>query len=247
MRVDAAITPNITRSRAPRVTLSALAATVCLAFPAPTAIAQPAPPGQTVLHLSQTAERKVVRDLLRVELRVEEVGADPTAVQAAVNRRMAAALDRARQVQGVAVETGGYSIDQEQPANGQMRWRASQSLILTGRAADAVLKLAGQLQSDGLLMSSLSYEVSPETVRGAEEDLTAEALADLAQRAASVAERVHLAVLRYRDLRVGNAETGGQPMPRFAAMAMAPPVAQPGEATIRVTVSADLLLGPPPP
>ena len=98
-------------------------------------------------------------------------------------------------------------------------------------------------------MSSMTYEVSPETVRGAEEDLTAEALAGLAQRASSVADRVHLSVLRYRDLRVGNAETGGQPVPRLAAMAMAAPVAQPGEAVIRVTVSADLLLGllhPPP-
>jgi uncharacterized protein len=214
-----------------------------LPIPAP---AQPAP-AQTVLHLSQTAERKVVRDLLRVELRVDETGADPLAVQTAVNRRMAAALDRAHQAQGVAVETGSYSVDQDQPANAPLRWRASQSLILIGKAADAILKLAGQLQSDGLLMSSLNYEVSPETVRGAEEDLTADALTDLAQRASSIADRVHLTVLRYRDLRIGNAETGGQPVPRFAAMAMAAPVAQPGEAAIRVTVSADLLLGPRPP
>jgi uncharacterized protein len=206
--------------------------------------AQGAAPSPTVLHLSQTAERKVTRDLLRVELRVEETGAEPPALQAAVNRRIAAALDRARQVQGVEVETGSYSVDEERPPNEPSRWRATQSLILTGKAADAELKLAGALQNDGLLMSSMSYEVSPETVRGAEEDLTAEALAGLAQRASSIADRVHLAVLRYRDLRVGNAETGGQPVPRFAAMAMAAPIAQPGEAEIRVTVSADLLLGP---
>jgi uncharacterized protein len=198
----------------------------------------------TILHLTQTAEQKVIRDLLRTELRVEEAGADPLALQAAVNRRMAAALDRGRQVQGIEVETGSYAVDEERPPNGPSRWRASQSLILTGKAADAELKLAGILQSDGLLMSSISYEVSPETVRGAEEDLTAEALAGLAQRASSIADRVHLSVLRYRDLRVGNAETGGQPMPRFAAMAMAAPVAQPGEVVIRVTVSAELLLGP---
>src|SRR5271166_920772 len=96
-------------------------------LPAP-APAQPAP-AQTVLHLSQTAERKVVRDLLRVEMRVDQTGADPLAVQASVNRRMAAALDRAHQVQGVAVETGSYSVDQEQPANAPLRWRASQSLV----------------------------------------------------------------------------------------------------------------------
>ena len=210
------------------------------------ALAQQPEPSATVLHLSRTAERKVVRDLLRVELRVEETGADPLALQAAVNRRMSAALDRARHVQGVEVETGSYAVDEERPQNGPSRWRASQSLILTSKAADALLKLAGSLQTDGLLMSSMTYEVSPETVRGAEEDLTAEALAGLAQRASQIAERVHLSILRYRDLRVGNAETGNQPMPRFAAMAtaMAAPVAEPGEAVIRVTVSADLLLGP---
>jgi predicted secreted protein len=211
------------------------------------ALAQAAEAPSTVLHLSQTAERKVVRDVLRVELRAEETGAGPLALQAGVNRRMTAALDRAHQVQGVAVETGTYAVDEEQPQNAPSRWRASQSLILTAKAADALLKLAGTLQSDGLLMSSMAYELSPETVRGAEEDLTNEALAGLAQRASSIADREHLSVLRYRDLRVGNAETGAQPMPRFAAMAMAAPVAQPGEATIRVTVAADLLLGPPHP
>ena len=137
-----------------------------------------------------------MRDLLRVELRAEESGADPLALQAAVNHRMAAALDRAHQVQGVAVETGSYAVDEEQPPNAPSRWRASQSLILTGTAADVLLKLAGTLQSDGLLMSSMAYEVSPETVRGAEEDLTSEALAGLAQRASSIADRVHLSVLR---------------------------------------------------
>jgi uncharacterized protein len=241
------------RRRFPRITPRApavLGALAALGLPATApvpALAQAAEPAPAVLHLSQTAERKVVRDLLRIELRVEQTGADPLALQEAVNRRMAAALDRARQVQGVEVETGSYAVADETLQSGPSRWRATQSLILTGKAADAELKLAGALQSDGLLMSSISYEVSPETVRGAEEDLTAEALAGLAQRASSVADRVHLSVLRYRDLRVGNAETGGAPMPRFAAMAMAAPVAQAGEAVIRVTVSADLLLGPPHP
>ena len=212
------------------------------------AFAQTPDQQQTVLHLTQTAERSVVRDLLRIELRAEETGADPLTVQTAINRRMAAALDRARQVQGIQVETGNYGVGEERPQNAPARWRGSQSVILTGKSADAMLKLAGQLQSDGLAMSSLTYEASPETVRGAEEDLTAEALAALDRRAASVAGRMHLGVLRYRDLRVGNAETGQRPMPRFAgAMAMAAPVAEPGEAVVRVTLEAELLLGPPKP
>jgi len=189
----------------------------------------------------------VLRDLLRIDLRVEETGTDPLAVQNDINRRMAAALDRAHQVQGVQVETGSYSVGEERPQNGPSRWRGTQSLILRSKAADAALKLAGALQSDGLLMSSMVYEASPETVRGAEEDLTAEALAALDRRAASIADRMHLAVLRYRDLHVGNAATEGRPIPRFAAAAMAAPVAEPGEATIRLTVEAELVLGAPHP
>jgi predicted secreted protein len=214
-----------------------------------TALAQPGDQQTTtVLHLSQTAERNVLRDLLRIDLRVEEAGADPLAIQSAINRRMAAALDRAHQVQGVRVETGSYSVGEERPQSGASRWRGTQSLVLRSRAADAALKLAGALQSDGLLMSSMAYEASPETVRGAEEDLTGEALAVLDRRAASIADRMHLAVLRYRDLHVGNAETEGRPVPRFAAAAMAAvPVAEPGEAAIRVTIEAELLLGAPRP
>jgi uncharacterized protein len=211
-----------------------------------TAVAQGTEQQTTVLHLSQTAERMVLRDLLRIDLRVEETGADPLAIQTAINRRMAAALDRAHQVQGVRVETGSYGVGEERPQSGPSRWRGSQSLVLRGNAADAALKLAGALQSDGLLMSSMAYEASPETVRGAEEDLTAEALAALDRRAASVAGHMHLAVLRYRDLHVGNAETEGRPVPRFAVAAMAAaPVAEPGEATIRVTIEAELLLAAP--
>jgi len=200
----------------------------------------------TVLHLNQTAERTVMRDLLHIELRVEETGADARTVQTAINRRMAAALDRARQVQGVRVETGSYNVGEERPQNAPARWRGSQSVILTGKDADSMLKLAGALQSDGLSTSSLAYEISPETVRGTEEDLTAEALAAIDHRAASIAGHMHLAVLRYRDLHVGNAETGGRPVPRFGAMAMAAaPVAEPGEAVVRVTIEAELLLTPP--
>ena len=96
----------------------------------PAAIAQEADQRATVLHLSQSAERTLLRDLLRVELRVEESGADPRAVQSAINRRMAAALDRARQTEGVRAETGSYQCRRGAPPNRAATWRGSQSLIL---------------------------------------------------------------------------------------------------------------------
>ncbi|HEY4472011.1 MAG TPA: SIMPL domain-containing protein, partial [Stellaceae bacterium] len=107
------------------------------------ALAQEADQRATVLHLSQIAERTLARDLLRVELRVEESGADPRAVQSAINRRMAAALDRARQAEGVRVETGSYHVGEERPPNRAPTWRGSQSLILKSKNADPTLKLVG--------------------------------------------------------------------------------------------------------
>ncbi len=200
-----------------------------------------------VLHLTQTVERKVTPDLLRIELRVEETGADAVAVQAAINRKMTRALDRARHVLGVQARYRFLWRRRGAAGAWPSHWRGSQSLSLTGKAPDAMLKLAGALQADGLLMSSIGYQVSPEILRGTQEDLTAEALAGLAARAASIAERMHLAVLGYRDLRVGNAESGDglRPMLRMAAPAAMPaPVAAPGETTIRLSVEAELLLGP---
>ena len=110
------------------------------------------------------------------------------------------------------------------------------------------MKLVGILQADGLATAALNYEASPETIRGVQDELTAEALAALDRRAASIADTMHLQTLRYRDLRVGNAESADRPVPRFAAMsAAAAPVAEPGETVLRVTVEAELLLGSPRP
>src|SRR5258708_22037866 len=126
--------------------LFAIAFWICASAPT---LAQDAQQPVTVLHLNQTAERTVIRDLLRIELRVEETGADARTVQTAINRRMAAALDRARQMQGVRVETGSYNVGEERPQNGPARWRGSQAVILTGKGAESMLKLRRGLPSGG--------------------------------------------------------------------------------------------------
>ena len=227
-----------------RLLAAALAALI--AGPAYGESAEPAP-APTVLHLSQSAERRLPRDILHVTLRAEKSGADAQIVEAAINESMAKALAQARQVTGVAVATGSYAVYRETPKDHPPQWSGSQSLFLSGSHAGPLLNLAGALQAAGLLMSNLSYEMSHEAMRGAEDDLTAEALSALERRAAAIAQHLHQAVLGYRDLTVGNAETGEGPMPRFAAAAVAAmptPVAAPGEATVRVTVSAEILLAP---
>ena len=212
------------------------------------ALGQAPPP--TVLHLSETAQRQVTRDRLRVDLRAEASAADPQAVETAINRLMRQALGKARQLQGVETETGSYAVYRESPPNRPAVWRGSQEFVATGSDSTTLLKLAGELQTAGLVMSNLAYEASPEAVRGAEDDLTADALSALDRRAAAIARQLHLSVLGYSELRVGNAQSHGAPPPRLAAMAASPqavppPVAAPGETTVGVTVTAAILIGPP--
>lgn len=215
------------------------------------AFAEPVQPAAspTVLHLTQPAERRLPRDLLRVELRAERTAADPRAVQAMVNTAMANALTEARRVAEIDIATGSYTVYREAPAKtGPAQWSGLELLSLTGADPGILLDLAGRLQAQGLVMANLVYEVSPKTLRETEDALTAEALAALQHRAAAIAGQLHLTVTGYRDLTVGNAQAeGGGPRPLMAARAeaaMPPPAAAPGEATVRVTVNADIVLGP---
>ncbi|HZS82140.1 MAG TPA: SIMPL domain-containing protein [Stellaceae bacterium] len=235
-------------ARACRFVLPGAASLLLLAMAPAQAADSEAAPGTTKLHLSQTAERMIPRDRIRVQLRAESVASDPTRVQAEVNKRMTAALDRARAVPGVRAETTGYSVFEEHQTNVASRWHGSQTLVLTGGDFAALLGLAGALQGDGLVMSNLTFELAPETARGAEDELTSEALTRLRQRAERIASDLRMKVVGLGELRVGNVIVN-QPHPPIPyamaeakAPAMPPPAAEAGEATVQVTVEADLRL-----
>lgn len=209
----------------------------------------PLPDNATLLHLGEQAHRMVTRDELRAVLRVEAVDTDAAKLQAAINKRMQAAVARAKSVAGVTVATGGYSVYQEQPKDKPPRWHGMATLSLVGRDPAPLLELAGSLQQDGLVVSSLAYELTPEAARSVEDELTGEALARLKQRAERTAAALGLAVERIRDLRIGNAG-GVPPVPRMmmlggaAPAAAPPPVAEPGEAQVTVSVDAEVVLVP---
>src|SRR5258708_36246881 len=118
---------------------------------------------------------------------------------------------------------------------------------LVCRYAGSQVALGGTLQKQGLELSSLAYELTPEAARAVEDDLTKEALTRLQQRAERVAGDLGMTVERIRDLQVGNAD-GTQPVPRplfmQARAAASAPVAEPGDATVSVSVSAEVLLTP---
>lgn len=236
------VSKGVVRAAAVTLAVSALAA-------APARAAEPRERDATVLHLTEHAERLVVRDRLRAILHVDATGADPAQVQAEVNRRLAAAVARAKAVPAVTTATAGYSVYQEQPKNKPPQWHGTATLSLEAHDAPALLTLVGSLQQDGLALASLAYELTPEAAKAVEDVLTTEALGRLKARAERIAATLGLAVGRVREVTVGNAN--GAPPPRpfaLAGRAMAAeapaPVAEPGEAPVSISLAADFVLVP---
>jgi predicted secreted protein len=197
----------------------------------------------TVLQLSEHAQRMLPRDRLRVELRAEATDTDPRRLQEEINRRMTAAVARAKEVPGITLTTTGYGVFQERAERQPARWRGSEGLSLVGRDFAALLGLAGALQEQGLVMTGLAADLSREAARSVEDELAGEAVARIGERAGRIAAALGMSVAGYRSLRVGNVAVPSLPLRAMAAAgAPAAPVAEPGEATVALEVEAEVLL-----
>jgi predicted secreted protein len=209
------------------------------------ALAQGAPP-PTVLRLAETAEVMREPDELVATLRAEARGASAAAVQEAVNRSIAQALDRVRAVPSVRVATGGYWTSRVEDGRA---WSAQQQITLTGRDAAPLLELVGQLQGGGLAASGLAWRLSREATQAARQEAARLALEGVQRRAEDLAAQMNLRVLRYAEIRVDVPERG--PAPRMAmeaapmaARAATPPRVVAEEVAVSATVAADAVLGP---
>lgn len=205
-------------------------------------------PSVTKVRLVETAQRTVRQDRLRAILRAEVTGPDARRVQAEINRRMTAAVERAKAAPTIKVETGSYNLYEERPPNAGTTWRGQQSLALIGTEFNDVLQLAGELQQAGLVFSGMQFELRPETARAYEDELTAEALKRLRERAEKIAAALDMKVIGIREVSVGNV-LGDTPRPpvrmRMEAMsATAPPVAEAGDQVIQISVQAEIAVGP---
>ncbi len=227
------------------VGLGLLVASAALAAPA---VADE--PARTKLMLSATATREVEQDTLVGVLSVRAEAAAAAAAQAEVNQRMTAAIAKARAVASVRAATGGYRVYQDYDKDGHPRhWIAEQDLRLTTREAAPLLELVGALQTDGLNVNGLTYQLGAEARRTIEDELTVEAIQELRNRAERVATSMGMRVLTIETLQVGEAPNMPSPRPMFRAaaaeaMPSPPPVALPDLETVSTSVQADLILVP---
>lgn len=208
--------------------------------------AQP-PAAATILHLSERAERQMPRDELELMLRVETTAKTPRDAQPEANRRMAAALDEAKKVATVSVDTPAMNVFESREKDKPPVWKATETLRLRSKDFAAALALLGRIEDQGLLVSALNFTVSRDALKGVEDALTGEALKRLRARAEAIAAAMGLAVDHVRTVSLSDAaEPGPRPMfyARQSAAAMPPPAAEAGEAPASVMVSAEVWLMP---
>jgi predicted secreted protein len=210
------------------------------------------PDGQVILSISATERQDVEQDLLIATLSYTVTEANPRLLQDEINTVMKKAVDAAKKVASVKVNTGGYQVyETTDPRTKERKWQGSQSLTLKSKAAQDVLDLAGALQDLGLTMNGLSYTIDPDTAVAVQDSLMEAALAQLQTRATRAAKALGKSKAELRDVQVQGQDfyipqtyDGGAVLMQAKARSIAAPVAEAGEQTLTLTVSARALLKP---
>jgi predicted secreted protein len=179
----------------------------------PCVAAEPAP-RYNMVELQAEAQREVQNDLLNASLYVELNDASPAALASAINKSVNEALRAAKDYKGVRVRSGN---NQTYPVyakgNVLQGWRGRAEIRLESKDFEAASGLIGKLQAS-LQIGSMSFTVSPEARRQAENELISEAIVAFKARADIV--KAALGGRSYKLQRLNMAGGYNAPQPRFA-------------------------------
>ena len=200
------------------------------------------------ITLSVSAGREVDNDTLVGVLYAQQEGTNPSRLASEVNRAVGLAVERAKQIPQIKVQTLDYSttpVYRKQTLSG---WQVRQSLRLESREGAALSALIGELQA-ALAVSSITYTISPERMQGTEDELIAAAISQFSSRAQLIAKEMGRSGYRLVQM---NINTPGQaPAPiraRGMVMAMqedaAPPSLEAGSRRVEVEIHATIELTP---
>ena len=221
---------------------------LCWLIAAGHAAADDAPPVYDRVSLTVTAQDRVANDTLVADLYSEREGEDATTVATEVNENVAWAVEEAKKVEGVSVQTTGYHSHPVYRDRTVIGWRVRQSIRLESRDPAGLSELIGNLQGR-LAMSAISYRISPERRAQAENALIEQALASFGERAALISAQLGRPGYRIVEIDVLTSGTPLRPiqmqrmamaMESDAASGAAPPALESGEQDVQVTVKGTI-------
>lgn len=232
-------------------TTSALAAAVLLAGAAMAqsafaqSVIQTQPSG--VLSLAAQASADVPQDVVDITLFYEQEAQDPASLTSVLNQRADAALRQAKGVDNVTAHSGSFTVYPSTDRDGRISaWRGRTEVVLESKDFAAASKLAGKM-SDSMQVGSVTFSLSPEAQRAAEQKLSTQAIASFKQQAQSSAQAFGYSGYAIREVNIGHNGSSLRPVMMMAARSMgadakmsAPMALEGGTSTVTVNVSGSV-------
>jgi predicted secreted protein len=198
---------------------------------ADTIVTQSPPSG--VLSLSAQASEDIPQDVVEITLFYEQQAQDAASLTDALNKHADAALRQAKGTADVTARTGAFSIYPTTDRDGRISaWRGRTEIVLKSHDFDAATKLASALNST-MQVASVSFSLSPEAERKAQEKLMGDAIASFREQADASAHAFGYTGFTIRDVNVGHIGVT-PPRPMFAMRAMAAGQGEPANAPLEV-------------
>jgi predicted secreted protein len=225
----------------------------------------------TTLTLTQRLDRRVPRDLVQVELRIDLLGADPKQLQTQIAALLDSATKKAKAIPTITVETGAYTVLRQTDAraprsvpsamvmsnNGSVvpmtvssagDWHAVQLLSLTTSDVATLAPLVSDLENDGLQLSDMRVSLSSEAMRRVQDELETDAVAALRKEAERLATAMDMKIERFVNFNVNASPPENQSAPRpainFNQQAAQTVVLPSSDFDVWVSVSANVQLAP---
>ena len=232
-------------------TTSTLAAAVLLAGAAMAqsafaqSVIQAQPSG--VLSLAAQASADVPQDVVDITLFYEQEAQDPASLTSVLNQRADAALRQAKGVDNVTAHSGSFTVYPSTDRDGRISaWRGRTEVVLESKDFAAASKLAGKM-SDSMQVGSVTFSLSPEAQRAAEQKLSTQAIASFKQQAQSSAQAFGYSGYAIREVNIGHNGSSPRPVMMMAAPNMgadakmsAPMALEGGTSTVTVNVSGSV-------
>ena len=200
------------------------------------------------INLSASASEAVENDTLVSLLYAEQEGSDTARLTGEVNKRIAAAVKLAGNDPAIRVQTLDYNTSPIYTNQVLSGWRVRQTIRLESRDAAALSQMIGTLQKR-LNVRSISYALSPQRRRQAEDGLIRRAIAAFKARAALISRE--MGAPGYRLVQMNIDQSGSSPRPyAMRALAMekssnaAPPTLEAGTRRVEIRINGTIELTP---
>ncbi len=197
------------------------------------------------INLSVSTTDEIENDTLVVQLYTQKEGQIASNLAKQVNQDIKWAVQQAKQVPNITVQTLDYHTTPTYHKQSQDGWRVKQSLRLTSQDTVAISQLIGELQQH-LMIENIRYKISQKRRSEAENRLITQAIDAFKARAKLISKTWEHSNYRLVQMDINTSGRAVQPMFRAQASmeinAVNAPPLEAGKQTIQVTASGTIEL-----